>query len=256
MLFIFLSASAKSRIMYRTDFIIGLVGTLFYNAAFLASIGIITNRLHSVGGWNIWQMLFLYSLFMLGHSIYGYFFINITMLNRTIMEGSLDKYFLRPYSILTQMNGTQLNYTAFVDTIIGVTGIIIAYKRLSLNWSIFQFGILLIFAVSGALIEYSLSLAINCISFILPNSSSMYWSYYQFILIAQRYPLNIFGKGFQAFLTFIIPLGFMNYYPSLILIKGSGSLIGYLSPIVAVLCIIISQTIFHKAIKSYTSTGN
>lgn len=256
MLFIFLRASAKSRIMYRTDFVIGLAGTLFYNAAFLASIGVITSRFNSIGGWSLWEMLFLYSLFMLGHSIYGFFFINMTMLNRTIMEGALDKYFLRPYSILIQMNGTQLNYTAFVDTVIGVTGVIVSYQKLGLNWSLVQYGLLIIFAVSGALIEYSLSLAMNCITFILPNSRSMYSAYYQFILIAQRYPLNIFGNGFQMLLTFVFPLGFMNYYPSMVLLGRQGSLAGYFAPIVAAICVFIAHMIFNKCIKSYTSVGN
>lgn len=256
MLFIFLRASAKSRIMYRTDFIIGLVGTLFYNAAFIASIGIITSRFNSIGGWSMWEMLFLYSLFMLGHSIYGFFFINMTMLNRTVMEGALDKYFLRPFSILVQMNGTQLNYTAFVDVVIGITGVVVAYHKLELNWRLFQYLVLIVFAVSGALIEYSLSLAMNCITFILPNSSSMYSAFYQFILIAQRYPLNIFGNGFQILLTFVFPLGFMNYYPSMLLLGKPGGTIGYFAPVVAAICVFIAHIIFNRSIKSYCSTGN
>lgn len=251
-----LYASTKSQVMYRTDFIIGVIGTLFYNATFIASIGIITSRFQDIGGWGMWELLLLYSLFELGHAGYSLFLMNMTYLNRFVMEGTLDIYFLRPYSIITQLNGQRMNFTGFVDVFIGVTGLTVAYLQLQPDWAIWHWALIVVFAISGAFIEYALALSMNCVTFVFPNARSLFGAYYQLVLIGQRYPLNIFAQAFQAILTFIFPLAFMNYYPALLLLGKPYGWIGWLAPVVAAVFTLVALKIFHVTIKHYTSTGS
>jgi ABC-2 type transport system permease protein len=257
MMFTLLRISAKSQVMYRADFIVGFIGTLFYNAVFLASIGIITVSFKSIGGFSTWQMVFLYAIFELAHSWYGFFLQNMaSYLNKHVVDGTLDVYFLRPYSILTQLNGSKMNFTGFVDAFIGLVCIIMAYTNLGLHWNMLQILLLVVFVVSGGFIEFGLSLIMNCATILYPNTKSLYGAYYQFVLIAQRYPLNIFARGFQGILTFVFPLGFINYYPSLLLLGKPGGWVGYFTPLAALCITGAGIGLFNLTIKEYSSSGN
>jgi ABC-2 type transport system permease protein len=258
MMFTLLRISAKSQVMYRADFIIGFIGTLFYNAVFLASIGIITASFKSIGGFSAWQMVFLYAMFELAHSWYGFFLQNMaSYLNKHVVDGTLDVYFLRPYSILTQLNGSKMNFTGFVDAFIGLVCMIMAYINLGgLHWNIAQILLLVVFVVSGGFIEFGLSLIMNCATILYPNTKSLYGAYYQFVLISQRYPLNIFARGFRGILTFVFPLGFINYYPSLLLLGKPGGWVGYFTPLAALCITGAGIGLFNLTIREYSSSGN
>ena len=71
-----------------------------------------------------------------------------------------------------------------------------------------------------------------------------------------QYPIGIFKKGFVTFFTFIIPFGFVNYYPLLYLLGKSDNKLLIISPLITVIYLIPSIAIFYKGIKKYSSTGS
>jgi ABC-2 type transport system permease protein len=257
MMFCLLRASAKAQVIYKADFIIGVIGTLFYNGAFLASIGIITARFNDIGGFTAWEIAFLFGLFELGHSVYGFFLKNMSSnLNDYVMDGTLDIYFLRPYGILTQLNGNKMYFPVFVDVVIGAACMAAAVLNLNLRFGPVHWLFTVIFIISGGFIEFGLALLMNCATMLFPNTKSLYGAYYQLVLVSQRYPLNIFARGFQGLLTFVFPLGFMNYYPTLFLLGKPGGWIGCLAPLVAVAFVFVGVNVFNLTLRHYSSTGN
>ena len=256
MMFKLLRASAKSQMMYRADFVIGLLGTLAYNAVFLATVGIIAQKFGSFGGYSGWEIMLLYALFELAHGFYGFFLYNMSSyLTKVVADGKLDIFFLRPYSILIQLNTRQMNYVYFVDVFIGTVCLIFAAEQIEVTWNL-RWLLLPVFVVSGAFIEFALGLIFNCILVISPYTDALYGAYFQFVLIAQRYPLSIFAKGFQTLLTFVFPLGFINYYPMLFLLEHEKGWIGCLAPLVAIVTTWIAIKVFHVLLRFYSSTGN
>ena len=257
MMFRLLRASAKSQVMYKADFVIGLIGALSYNALFLASIGIITSHFGSLGGFSAWEIVLLYAMFEIAHGLYGFALQNMSSyLNRLVMDGTLDVYFTRPYDILTQLNGTKMNYTAFVDLFIGVACFCAVAGNAGIAWTAAKVLMIPVFAISGAFVEFSLSLVMNCGTVVSPNLRSLYGAYYQLVLIGQRYPLHLFARGFQAIMTFIVPLGFMNYYPVLFLTDRPLGSVGLFAPAVAALFSFMAVKVFNSTLKHYSSTGN
>jgi ABC-2 type transport system permease protein len=75
------------------------------------------------------------------------------------------------------------------------------------------------------------------------------------------YPLNIYPWILQLIFTFLIPIGFISYYPaSEFLGKESGFHIplsmALWTPVVGIVCFIISQFIFSIGMKKYESSGS
>jgi ABC-2 type transport system permease protein len=70
------------------------------------------------------------------------------------------------------------------------------------------------------------------------------------------YPLDIYNPIIVFILTFIIPLGFINYYPAQLFLGKGLVLAAYLAPLVGIIMFIVSYSLWKYGIKNYTSTGS
>ena len=72
-----------------------------------------------------------------------------------------------------------------------------------------------------------------------------------------RYPITIFNKAFRLIFTFLIPIGFMAYYPSLPFIRpDSVSVLSYLTPVLGVIFFYFRYLIWMKGAKQYSGPGS
>src|SRR5574342_579242 len=125
--------SLLSRMQYRANFIVGLLGLIVWNVVNLGLIGILVAQFTSLKDWTLWEFVFLYCLWILGHSLYSLFFSHTGQLEDYLIEGTFDQFLLRPASPLIQFLGREFQYTEIADMLIGVTGISLAYAQLGLQ---------------------------------------------------------------------------------------------------------------------------
>jgi len=255
---IMLKAAFKSSTLYRVDFSVGMIGALLYNATFLASIGIITSRFDAIGGFTGWEIFFLFGLFMIINAFFHLLLFNMTHIGREINSGHMDILLLRPYGVLMQMGFSKINFAAYMDFILGIVTMVIAFQKTNLQATPLTIGLTILFVISGVLIEFAVTLVFQCIMFLTPSSgySPLWAAYWQIIMVIQKYPLSIFAPFVRILLTCVLPVAFINYYPSLLLLGKQGGQIGWLSPLVAVLSVAIAYLFFRFSLKRYTSTGN
>jgi ABC-2 type transport system permease protein len=82
----------------------------------------------------------------------------------------------------------------------------------------------------------------------------------QINMMVQHYPVDMFGYAFRIIVTGLIPVAFMNYYPTLMLLgkldpQSPWAWLGYISPLVALVMVGIAAGIWHLAIQRYASSG-
>ena len=71
-----------------------------------------------------------------------------------------------------------------------------------------------------------------------------------------QYPIGIFKKGFIWFFTFIIPYGFINYYPLLYIIERTYNKLYMFLPIFSIFFIIPCYIVWNIGLRKYKSTGS
>jgi ABC-2 type transport system permease protein len=77
---------------------------------------------------------------------------------------------------------------------------------------------------------------------------------------AGQYPLDIYTRWFRGFLTFIVPLGCVSYFP-VAAVLGHANRTGVpgwllpLTPIVGFLFLAVSLWVWRFGVRRYTSTG-
>jgi len=253
--------SLLGHMQYRANFIAGVLGLVFWNVINLGLIGVLVTQFASLNNWTLWELVFLYCLWILGHSLYSLFFSHTRQLEDYLIEGTFDQFLLRPASPLIQFLGREFQYTKIADLLIGVTGITLAYAQLGLHWDVWKWGFFMIAVISGATIVWAMDLLIACSAFWTGRSRGTFIIVSPFYGLVHQYPVDIFGNAFRIIVTSIIPVAFMNYYPSLFLLDkldraGSAWWLSYMSPIVALMLMGIVFMVWQLALKQYTSSGS
>jgi ABC-2 type transport system permease protein len=109
MYFKLIGISFRGRMQFRTDFIVGVISVIVLNVFSLATIGVVLNQFQSLAGWTIWEIVFLYSLWMLGHSLFSLLFWHMDELEFFLIHGTFDMFLIRPISPFLQFMGAQIN---------------------------------------------------------------------------------------------------------------------------------------------------
>lgn len=256
-----IQVSLLSRMQYRANFIIGILGLVFWNLINLGLIGVMVTQFTSLSGWTIWELIFLYCLWIIGHSLYSLFFSQTDQMENYLIDGTFDQFLIRPASPLIQVLGRELQYIEIADLLIGITGISLAYTQLGLHWNGWLGSFFLLAVVSGAVIEFAMNLLIACSAFWTGRAHGTLFIAHQFYGLVHQYPLDIFGRAFRLFVTGLLPVAFMNYYPTLLLLGKQGQLgpawwLSTLSPLVALALVGLVLFVWKLALRRYSSSGS
>lgn len=258
--FKFIGIAIRSRMEYRSDFLVGMVSVIVLNAVNLSIIWVMVSRFRVLAGWEFWEIVMLYGMFLLSHSVYAVFFWHLSTLEEDILRGRLDQYLVRPCSTLLQFLGREVNYMGVADVVFATAAFSLAYRNLGLRWPADKWALFAVAVVSGTAIETCLVWMIATLAFWMGRSQVIFFIYMQFQILGQQYPMDVFGKWFRIFVTGFVPLAFMNYYPLTQLLDKPNALgiagLGFFSPLVAVILLVLAALVWRKGLAGYTSSGS
>lgn len=219
---------------------------------------VIINKFGLFMEWGKWDLIFLYAMFMTSYSVAQVFFRQFRYLEKYIIRGELDCYYLRPQPIIFSIIFYNINvmeiFSQFIPSVILL--LLACYKTLIYK-SIKKLLILCISLLTGTIIISSLFILIGSASFWLISSSQLEDIFYAFKDF-MNYPIKIYGKRIILFLSYGLPLAFVNYYPvSYLLEKDSTSIwLIFVGIIIAIILLFLTILIWSRCIKHYESSGN
>ena len=254
-------SSIQSRMEYRGTFIAFLITIFGFYAAQVAVIWVMLNKFGSIGGWNPGEMAFLYALLILSTGFVSAIFSGMVDFSDFIREGTFDRLLLRPLSTLGQILTMKFDLTGLMHLVLGFVALGIATMFLEIDWT-WQRIVFLVLAVSGGvLILGGVRIIVASFCFFTVQNESLQhlivFSTREFLM----YPVSIYVRSVQVFLTFLFPIAFVNYYPAhVILNKQSAELfnpvLAYLSFPVGLIVISISLLFWQFGKNHYSSTGS
>lgn len=246
----------KSKMSYRADFIISTIGMLFTNIAGFVSFWILFQNFPDIRGWNYYEMLFLYGFSMLAMTPVQCFFDNNWNLNRALYSGDFIKYCFRPVNLFFYFMSEVFDIKGLGQFAFGLGTLIYAWSKLALPVTAASIIGLVLAVISASLFMIALMNIAASTGFWLIGATQVMILMFKFKDYA-RYPVTIFNKVFRIVFTFLIPIGFMAYYPSLPFIRpDSVSLLSWLTPVLGVVFFYVSYRIWMKGARQYSGTGS
>ncbi len=246
----------KSKMSYRSDFFISMIGMLFTNISGFLAFWITFQNFPSVMGWNYYEMLFLYGFSLLALTPVQLFFDNNWSLRFYVYSGDFIKYCFRPINLFFYFISEVFDIKGFAQLIFGSIMLAYSWNKLGLDISVLLLIKLIIALITAALFMIALMNAAAATCFWIINSGYVMVFASKFKDYA-KYPVSVYNPVFRFIFTFLIPIAFIAYYPSLIFLRPDEiPILTYLSPFIGVLFFYLSYKIWMKGATSYAGTGS
>ena len=251
-----LAQDLKSKMSYRADFIISTIGMICTNIAGFISFWILFSRFPSINGWGYYEILFLYGFSLVSLTPVQCFFDNNWSLRQYVYSGDFIKYCFRPINLFFYFQSEVFDVKGLGQLAFGLGTLIFAWVKLGLGCSVLMILKMIVFLLTASLIMISLQNAAAATCFWIQNSVYVMDFVNRFRDYA-KYPVTIFNKGFRFIFTFIMPIAFIAYYPSLVILRPDAvPVLSWISPLIGMLFFFLSYKFWMFGALKYSGTGS
>ena len=247
---------------YRIDAVLRSLAVFLREATGILVVFFTLLKFDTLVGWNIYEMLFLFSILFLTYGIMIIFFTGLRDFGKTVRDGSFDRFMLRPRGLLFQIIFVNSDwFAALGHGGLGITLFLISAGKAGINWNLMN-ALYYIFTIAGGvLIQGAVFLIIAVLNIYLLQTDSLkellYWNMRKFA----GYPISIFHKIIQTIMIYIMPFAFVNYFPAQYLLRKDDMrnypiVYMYITPIVGLLMYLVAYAFWRFSIRYYKSSGN
>lgn len=249
--------NVKTRMSYRADFIVSVVGYFLMNILGFLEFRIILNSISNIAGYSYYELVFLYSFMLVAIAPVQCFFDNNWNLGDALVTGDFIKYRIKPINTFFYFLSEKLAIENIGQLVLGIVMMYVSGKKLNLDTStgnmIFGFVALLSSSlIMAAMINFSAAVSF----WILQSSYAMQFMYK--IKDYARYPARIYNNILKVVFTFIFPITLLAYYPCSMFFDSNNSSKLFLLILLggAVGIFSLSYVIWMKGANLYSGTGS
>ena len=258
----YMKTTAKSWFQYRVDALLRSLAVFLREATGIIVVYFTLLKFDNLNGWNIYEMLFLFSLLFLTYGIMIIFFTGLRDFGKMIRSGGFDRYILRPRGILFQIIFVNSDWFAAIGHGgLGIVLFLISAGRVGIRWDAFTAVYYFFAVIGGVLIQGAVFLLLASLNIYLLQTDSLkdllYWNMRKFA----GYPISVFHRGIQILMIYVMPFAFVNYFPAQYLLRksdmaGYPEIFLYLTPVVGAVMYILAYLFWRYSLKFYKSSGN
>jgi ABC-2 type transport system permease protein len=253
----FIKLNVETWMEYRLDFFVGIFAMFISNLTSIIFFWALFQNVVQINGWSFWQLVFLSGLSALTVGIWHAFLVGLSpwRVERYIRTGSFDRMLIQPVNPFITLLISNMDDDGFGDLI---AGLLIVYLGATMSGIILNLGnifLLSLFVLGAVLIFFSFTIITSALGFWVVRSGSIgeiIWSLMRFLDL----PLEIYNPFIIFTLTFVLPLGFINYYPAQLFLGRGLAQFAYLTPVIGILFFIVAYSFWKLGVKNYASTGS
>lgn len=247
----------KTRMVYKTDFAVGFVAQLVNLGSSLAFLTLLFTQVESINGWTFNQMLFLAGVGGVIMNTHHIFFFNMFNLEDYIVEGKMDRFFVRPLSPLFQIYADEVSDNNLSKLIANIALVAYASSQIGLNLLtpgniIYGTAALL----SGIMVFAAAYMFFATTAFWTGRSKSSILLIFR-LSDYRRYPYGIYSLPVQIVLVTLIPIAFASFFPATFFLgKDSWRFWQFASIIAGPALLLLSHQFWKFGLSNYSSTGS
>ncbi|NLV73720.1 MAG: hypothetical protein GXY52_03395 [Chloroflexi bacterium] len=209
-----------------------------------------------VDGWSLYQVILLNAIYLMSYGISQAFTVGLWDSNDLVANGTLDDYLIRPLNPLVHLMARNFNVGYLSHLTTAIITIAVIYPHLGVAWGVLHWVFLAVSIIGASLINAALT--------IFPAATSFIWTRQSLLSLIQsirfsfnKYPLGIYPTVVRIFLTVVIPIAFLNYYPAASLLgKAPLALWPLITLAVGVLMMTAALAFWRWGLARYSSSGS
>jgi len=244
-----------TRMQYRFDFFISTFSMILGNLTGILSLWIIMSNMPRIAGWTFNELIFIYSFSLLAQCPLQICFDNIWSLRMHVNQGTFIKYYFKPINALFYYLSEMVDLKGFGQLVLAIVAFAWSSSKLGLVWTperIVAFPLLL---VGSALVISAMMLMAASGCFWVKDSFSIL-SFVSSFRDHSRYPLDIYDSAFRFIFTWVLPMGFIAYYPSQFFLRDANlSWTAYASPLFGAALFYLATRMWNRGMRVWGGTG-
>jgi ABC-2 type transport system permease protein len=249
----------RSSLEYPVSFWTMTVAGLFSTGIDFVGIWVMFSHLTSYGGFDLREMGFLYGTAQLGIGLADLVVGNVERIGMQIRLGRLDAMMTKPVPLLVQICADQFALRR-VSRILQGTAVLV-WASWTVDWTPSRVVVLGIMLACGGVIFFGVFVSFSSVQFWTADASELANAFTYGGASLLEYPLTVFPRQLALGLTFVLPIAFANWYPSLYVLgrhdaTGLPHWLAFASPLAALAMIVITGTVWRLGVRHYTSTGS
>ncbi len=252
---LFLQQRFKVYSAYRANFLIGVMSTIMVQGSSLLGLWVVMRHIPTLNGWTFEDLLLVYGLTLLSKAISHIFADGLWVLGRQyIQNGYFDVLLVRPINPLFHLLANRFGHEGIGTLLVGTILLIRAISNLNMDLNMALWLYIGISIISGTGIFISVNLITASTAFWIIDSvpiMSGVFEMHEFV----KYPLGIYSKPVSLLLTWIIPFGFVSFYPASLLLDKDMTYLAWCGPLVAAILFGAGYGLWLIGLRHYTSTG-
>ncbi len=252
----------KSWFQYKVNALLQSLAVFLREATGIIVIYFTLLKFDNLNGWNLYEMLFLFSLLFVTYGILILFFTGLRDFGKTVRNGNFDRYILRPRGLLFQIIFANADwFAALGHGGLGIVLFVICAGKVGIVWNGTTILYYVFSIVGGVLIQGAIFLLFATLNIYLLETDSLktmlYWNMRKFA----GYPLSIFHKAIQIGMIYVVPFAFVNYFPAQYLLRKPDmaqypEIFMYLTLPVGVGMYLLAYGFWRVSLRAYKSSGN
>jgi ABC-2 type transport system permease protein len=236
-----------------------LVGGFLITGIDFVGIWILFQNVSTLGGFTLHEVAFLYGGSGIAMAVADMVVGRIERLGQMIRLGKLDQMLVRPVPLLVQVCADEFALRRISRVL--QAALVFGWACAYVDWTPSRALLAVLMVVAGTVIFFAVFIGFACIQFWTADSAEVANAFTYGGNTITSYPLTVFPSEVVKAMTFVLPLAFVNWYPSLHILGRSDPL-GYpvwtqwLSPVVAALLTAVTAFVWRTGVRSYRSTGS
>lgn len=251
----FLANSVQLDLEYRTGFVINMINTLLSLGAGAAVLLALLRHGGEIGGWDSHAVIVLLGVFTCADAMVGLVFRpSLRKVAEFIELGNMDYMLLKPVNLQFNMSFRAWSFWQLPNLAIGLA-LIIGGMSGAGTLAPAQVAMALLGLTAGIAILYALWATVTVMAFWFVRINNAQMILYALMGVA-RYPATVYPLGLRLFFTFVLPVAFITNVPAAAAVAKVGWTTIALSWLVAAATLLLSMTIWRRAVRHYTSASS
>ena len=252
----YFSIHLKSQMQYKTSFFFTTFGQFLVAFAVFLSLAFLFDRFDTVAGFTYEEVLICFAIIMMAFTIAELFGRGFDRFPVLLGNGAFDRALVRPRGVIFQVLASQTDFTRLGRLVQAIVVLVYAIPRSGIDWTATRIFVMCLMIICGAFVFFGLFVVYAAISFFTIEGL-------EFMNILTdggrehgRLPFGVYGDGVLKFLTYVVPLALIQYYPLLYLVGRQESFLYGLTPVLALLFLLPCYGFFRFGLRKFKSTGS
>lgn len=258
LIFQFLSKNIREFMVDRGNFLIYFVTIFFYQFTGLIFIWVIFDKTPLLVGWQVFEIVFIYGFFQVVTGIFYFLFAWTLWFPQTyLIQRKMDLILSCPLNSYFHVFLQEIGHstTEILSILLGFVIMVVSMNKLNLTVTPLFILKIVFGTISGVLLLAGIFTLFTSISFWVKSTISFVTLFMNFMDFGQ-YPITIYNSIIRIILTWVIPLGFIAFYPAASVLRATQfrCFIWFGLPL-ALFFFLCSLFLWNKGLKKYESAG-